>query len=282
MSDAIPLHIEELTKTFRKSRPKRRKPGDKPKNGIVTALGGVSLEVQPGEIYGLLGPNGCGKSTLVRIVSTLLLPDQGRASVFGRDVVREAGVVRRLVNRVSVDAAFFKKLSPAENLLYAARLYGVPPRDGARKAREILEGLGFPLDRFGESMENLSRGQQQKVAIARGLFTSPVLLLLDEPTTGLDPRSKREVEVFIRGATATYGATVLFTTHDMIEAERLCDRLGIMNEGKLIEEGTCAELKARHPAPEKPETTLEDVFMKLTGKSLEAAESDAAEKAEEE
>jgi ABC-2 type transport system ATP-binding protein len=245
------------------------------KSRHVSALSAVSLELRRGEIYGLLGPNGSGKSTLVRIVSTLLLPDRGCAAVFGRDVVREATHVRRLVNRVSVEAAFFKKLSAAENLLYAARLYGMETREAMATARRLLESVGFPMDRLHDSMEELSRGQQQKVAIVRGLFTSPVLLLLDEPTTGLDPQSKREVDAFIRAVVEEHEATVLLTTHDMEEADRLCHRLGIMCDGKLVAEGTPAELKARVQTDEKPAPTLEDVFLALTGKSL--AESDKKE-----
>jgi ABC-2 type transport system ATP-binding protein len=270
MHDAAPLRVEDLSKSFRRTR-KRHDGGTRTApSRMVTAVSGVTMQVGRGEIYGLLGPNGCGKSTLVRIVATLLLPDGGRSSVFGWDVVRDARQVRRLVNRVSVEAAFFKKLSAAENLLYAARLYGLDPRDAAGKADRMLEMMGFPMGRTHESMENLSRGQQQKVAIARGLFTSPLLLLLDEPTTGLDPQSKREVQGFVREAVASHDATVLFTTHDMEEADRLCHRIGIMADGRIVAEGTSGELKARVRSAERPEPTLEDVFLALTGKSLEA------------
>src|SRR5438477_7096581 len=156
------------------------------------ALHELDLTVEAGGITGILGPNGSGKSTLIRILGTLLTPDAGKALVFGRDVVTEALEVRRHVNRVSVEAAFFKELSPWENMLYAARLYGhvgVRPR-----VVEILEGLGLPADVIDQPMKQLSRGQQQKVAIARSFLTAPSLLLMDEPTTGLDPRSKREVD----------------------------------------------------------------------------------------
>src|SRR5437588_10905888 len=164
----------------------------------VAALEGVSFTIERGGCVAILGQTGSGKSTLVRLLSTLLLPDGGDAHVFGYDVLKEARKVRRLVNRVSVEASFFKKMSAAENLAYAARFYGMGPRETRVKIPVILERVGFPSARRGEAMENLSRGMQQKVALARALLTSPVVLLLDEPTTGLDPRSKQEVQAFIR------------------------------------------------------------------------------------
>ncbi|UCH35304.1 MAG: ABC transporter ATP-binding protein [Armatimonadota bacterium] len=273
MHEALPLTLQGVTKSFRQKRGRAQGDGDGKKWRTITALSSVSLQVRRGEIYGLLGPNGSGKSTLVRIVATLLLPDAGAASVFGRDVVREAAAVRKLVNRVSVEASFFKKLSAIENLLYAARLYGMDPREAAKTATAMLEVMGFPIDRIHDSVENLSRGQQQKVAITRGLFTSPVLLLLDEPTTGLDPQSKRDVHGFLRSVLRDHDATMLFTTHDMEEADRLCHRVGIMADGKIVAEGTPDELKARVRSDDRPAPTLEDVFIELTGKSLEARDN---------
>ena len=129
--------------------------------------------------------------------------------------MREDKAVRRLVNRVSVEASFFKKMSPSENLHYAARFYGMTPSETSERIPEILERVGFPPDRRTEPMENLSRGMQQKVALARALLTSPVLLLLDEPTTGLDPRSKLEVQDFIREMRAVHDSTILLCTHDL-------------------------------------------------------------------
>ena len=265
MPDLVPMKTDAVCKTFKR----KAKKGAREGNGSVAALREVSIELQRGEIYGLLGPNGCGKSTLVRIVSTLLYPDSGSAIVFGYDVVRDAGMVRRLVNRVSVEAAFFKKLSPLENLLYAGRLYGLGAKETRERSESILGTLGFPAERLTGSMEDLSRGQQQKVAIARGLFTSPVLLLMDEPTTGLDPRSKRDVEGFLRGISERHDATVLFTTHDMAEAEKVCDRLAIMDHGQVVSEGTSAQLKQRVQCDTLPAPTLEDVFLALTGRSIE-------------
>src|ERR671932_1728910 len=164
----------------------------------VAALEGVTFTIARGECVAILGQNGSGKSTLVRLLSTLLLHDGGSARVFGHVAFKETRAVRRLVNRVSVEASFFKKMSATENLGYAARFYGMSPRETRERIPEILARVGFPPDGRGEPMEALSRGMQQKVALARALLTSPVLLLLDEPTTGLDPRSKQEVQDFIR------------------------------------------------------------------------------------
>lgn len=233
----------------------------------VTALAGIEFAIPRGETFGIIGPNGSGKSTLVRILSTLLIPDTGQATVFGTDVVREPLKVRRSINRVSVDAAFFKKLSAWENLRYAARLYGVPKKAARERTLAILDALGFSKKRFDEPMEDLSRGMQQKVAIARSLFTSPVLLLLDEPTTGLDPRSKLEVQGFILGLKKKTDITVLLTTHDMGEAEALCDRIAIIDNGRFIAVDRPGELKKRFGAED-----LEKVFMQTTGKEWDKDE----------
>ncbi len=247
-----------VTKTF----------GDRAKTR--RAVDAVSLRIRRGEIYGLLGANGSGKSTLIRMFSTLLIPDAGEVRVFGRDVRSDELAVKRLINRVSVEASFFKKLSAMENLVYAARLYGVGPEISRPKALAILRRLGIDEGRVNEPLEKLSRGMQQKVAIARAFLTTPMLLLLDEPTTGLDIRSKREVQTFVRDLRDEHDATILLTTHDLDEAERLADRIGILHDGRLVAEGTGDELRARYGA-----SVLEDVFMTATGKRLEDA--DAAE-----
>jgi len=234
----------------------------------VKAVDHISFTIKPGQIYGILGPNGSGKSTLIRLISTLLLPDSGFIKVFGFDVVKDHFKVRQMINRVSVDAAFFKRLSSQENLLYAARLYGIPINEARLKAEKILNKLGFDTNRMNESMEDLSRGMQQKVAVARALLTSPVLLLLDEPTTGLDPKSKREVQNFVDEIRRIHNTTVLLTTHDMEEADKLCDRIAIIENGKFIAEGTSEELK-KLVSKTEGKVSLEDVFIELTGRGLE-------------
>jgi ABC-2 type transport system ATP-binding protein len=230
----------------------------------VAALDGVSFEMRRGETLAILGQNGSGKSTLVRLLSTLLLDDGGSAHVFGHNVAKETRAVRRLINRVSVEASFFKKMSAVENLSYAARFYGMPIRETRRRIPEILGRVGFPRARMGEPLEDMSRGMQQKVALARALLTAPILLLLDEPTTGLDPRSKLEVQTFIREIREVHDATILLCTHDLVEAEELADRVGILDRGHLIELAPAKELKAKYNA-----ATLEEAFFAATGKAFE-------------
>jgi ABC-2 type transport system ATP-binding protein len=229
-----------------------------------SALNRVSFTMERGECVAILGQNGSGKSTLVRLLSTLLLADGGEARIFGHDVFREARAVRRLVNRVSVEASFFKKMSAAENLAYAARFYGMGPARTHREIPIILERVGFPSNRRGEAMENLSRGMQQKVALARALLTSPVLLLLDEPTTGLDPRSKQEVQDFIREIRKRHDSTILLCTHDMKEAEELADRVGLLDRGELLFLEPVAEVLERYGVE-----TLEEAFFAATGRTYE-------------
>ena len=241
----------------------------------VYAVNDVSFNVGRGEIFGILGPNGSGKSTLIRLMATLLIPDGGRVLVFGHDVAREPGKVRRIINRVSVDAAFFKTLSPMENLIYAARLYGMSGAEAKPRITEILTRLGIERKKIDAPVENMSRGMQQKVAIARAFLTSPVLLLLDEPTTGLDPRSKRDVQAFVHELRQQHATTVVLTTHDMNEAEELCDRIAIIHGGRIVALDTPAALKARLPQGDRP-ATIEDVFMELTGKRLSTEEEEDA------
>ncbi len=253
------LLIERLSKSFVIGR--KRKP--------LTAIVDVSMRLERGDVHGILGANGSGKSTLIRLISGLLTLDSGRVEVFGHDIERDEMAVKRLINRVSVDAAFFKKLSPMENLLFAARLYGLDSGRARRDAIAILGRLGISEKRVGRPVEQMSRGMQQKVAIARAFLTSPTLLLLDEPTTGLDPRSKLDVQAFIEEMNQSHDATIVLTTHDLAEAERLCARLSVLNDGRIVIDGTPAELKAQTTARLGREASLEDVFMTYTGRSLD-------------
>ncbi len=253
------LLLEHATKRFIVGRKKK----------AVVAVNDVSISIRRGEIYGILGANGSGKSTLIRLMSTLLTLEGGRIEVHGHDVEREEMAVKRLINRVSVDAAFFKKLSPLENLAYAAGLYGLEAKRARAEAIAILARLGIGEKRLGRPVEQMSRGMQQKVAIARALLTSPTVLLLDEPTTGLDPRSKLDVQTFIEEVRDTHDATIVLTTHDLDEAERLCDRIALINDGRMVAEGTPTELMDLVARDYGKEPTLENVFMTFTGKSLD-------------
>jgi ABC-2 type transport system ATP-binding protein len=264
----LAVEVDELRKEFR--RRDGRKNGLRRGEGRTrVALDSISFTMERGETVAILGQNGSGKSTLVRLLSTLLLPDGGTARIFGHDVVSEHRAVRRLVNRVSVEASFFKKMSAAENLSYAARYYGMTARQTRDLIPAILGRVGFPPDRRSEPMENLSRGMQQKVALARALLTSPVLLLLDEPTTGLDPRSKLEVQEFIREIREQHDSTILLCTHDLDEAETLADRVGILDRGQLLALEHADDLKRRWNAE-----TLEVAFFAATGREFEAEEDE--------
>jgi ABC-2 type transport system ATP-binding protein len=272
------IQVNEAYKVFNKNhRLQLRRKNKNGKDSATVAVNHVSFQVSEGEIFGVLGPNGSGKSTLVRVIATLLLPDSGKISIFGHDVVREPIAVQRLINRVSVEASFFKKLSPIENLSYAAHLYGLNNRKARERAQELLERLGLEDDAIGKPVEEMSRGMQQKVAIARALLTRPAILLLDEPTTGLDPHSKREVQALVREVREQDGTTILLTTHDMMEADKLCDRIAIMDLGKVVAMDTPTQLKKMVKATNGHEPTLEDVFLELTGKKLVKHNGNGAE-----
>jgi ABC-2 type transport system ATP-binding protein len=259
------VEVVDLRKEFKR---RDRKQGRFAKRRMP-ALQDVTFTIERGECVAILGQNGSGKSTLVRLLSTLLINDSGEARIFGYDAFRNTKEIRRLVNRVSVEASFFKKMSAAENLSYSARFYGMGPSETRTAIPTILEKVGFPADRRGEAMENLSRGMQQKVALARALLTSPVLLLLDEPTTGLDPRSKLEVQEFIRDVRATHDATILLCTHDMAEAEALADRVGLLDRGRLLFLEPVEAAKRRYGVQ-----TLEEAFFAATGREYVEDEGD--------
>jgi len=262
--------VDGVSMIFKKPRPlwkkHREQQQDNKKNREVRAVDNVSLAIKRREIVGILGANGSGKSTLIRILSTLLIPNAGHVSIFGYDVVKDERMVQRLINRVSVEASFFKKLSPMENLLYAARLYNMSGAEARTMIISILTRLGIKEDRIHAPLEHMSRGMQQKVAIARAFLTSPIVLLLDEPTTGLDPRSKIDVQNFVNELREQHDATILITTHDMDEAEALCDRVAIIDQGRIMALGETTELKrivGELMGRETP-ATMNEVFMYYT------------------
>jgi ABC-2 type transport system ATP-binding protein len=272
---ALPLEVCGLTKTFRPGRVRAvvlRRAGDRRPH---TAVNDVSFVVRPGEVYGVIGANGSGKSTLIRILSTLLLPDRGQVRVFGHDALHDPQSVRPLVNRVSADPSFFRAMSAMENLLFFGRAYGLSGRDARQRSASILRRLHLDERHAAQPMLHLSRGQQQKVAVARAFLSSPRLMLLDEPTTGLDPRSKRDVQEFVTEVRRQDGVAILLTTHDMDEADWLCDRIGFLSGGRLVAEGTPTELR-RQVAAGRPveDVDMEAVFMTLTGRRVEEDEDE--------
>lgn len=269
---AVPLCVRGISKRFK--RRGRAAVGVDRRTRFHEAVRSVSFTVQPGEIYGVIGANGSGKSTLIRILSTLIIPDEGEVLVFGHDARRNPASVRPLLNRVSADPSFFRAMSAMENLLFYGRAYGMAGAEVRQRSAELLARLGLERE-AKEPMTELSRGQQQKVAVARAFLTSPRLLLLDEPTTGLDPRSKRTVQRFIEEVRRN-GVSILLTTHDMEEAELLCDRLAFLANGRMVAEGTSAELRSRVAGPGRGagDVDLEDVFMAYTGRSIDEDEED--------
>jgi ABC-2 type transport system ATP-binding protein len=208
----------------------------------VEAVKGVSFEVRPGELFGLLGPNGAGKTTTIKMLITLLLPTSGTARVFGHDVVKETTEVRKRIGYVfGGDRGLYDRVSALDNLRYFAELYGVEPADQKRRIAELLDLVGL-TGREQEKVEGYSRGMRQRLHVARGLLHDPEVVFLDEPSIGLDPVGARELRVTIKGLIEA-GKTVLLTTHYMFEADALCDRIAVINDGRIVALGTGADLK---------------------------------------
>ncbi len=210
--------------------------------GTRVALNDLSFRVQPGEIFGLLGPNGSGKTTLFRILSTLMVPTGGHARIAGFDVAAEPNRVRQSTGIVFQARSLDIKLTVAENLMHQGHLYGLSGALLRQRSSEVLARVGL-TDRAHDMVETLSGGQQRRVELAKGLIHSPAVLLLDEPSTGLDPGARRDLWQYLRILRDQQGVSVLVTTHLMEEAEH-CDRLAILNSGKLVAFGTPTELKA--------------------------------------
>ncbi len=207
------------------------------------ALKGVDLSVERGAIFGLLGPNGAGKTTLTKILSTLLLPTAGTASVLGHDVTRETDWLRPRMGLVlGGERGLYNRISARENLRYFADLYGVPIPDREARIREVLERVGL-TEAADRRTEEYSRGMKQKLHIARGILHRPEILFLDEPTIGLDPKSARETRKLIRSLVSD-GVTIFLTTHYMFEAEELCPRLAILSKGRIVAKDTVDNLRS--------------------------------------
>ncbi len=212
----------------------------------IVALDGVDLQVEPGELFGLLGPNGAGKTTLIKILTTLLLPTAGTASVFGFDVARQTAELRRIMNIVSGgEQSGYGLLQVREQLWMFSQFYGLGTRDGWRRVDALIEAVGLTEQR-NQKVSSLSTGQRQKLNMARGLLNDPWILFLDEPTLGLDVSAARAVrELVEEWQRAVAGRTILLTSHYMAEVDQLCDRIAIVDHGRILAIGTPAELRRR-------------------------------------
>jgi ABC-2 type transport system ATP-binding protein len=233
----------DLTRTYPVRRSRRPAPGP---SGVLTALAGVSLEVQPGELFGLLGPNGAGKTTLIKILATLLTPTTGRAFVDGLDVVAQPLEVRRRINMVSGgESSGYGLLTIRENLWLFSQLYGVPGPIAHERIQRMLDVTGL-TDRADSKISQLSTGLRQKMNFCRGFITDPQVLFLDEPTLGLDVAAARAIRAFLKQWLAEKpGRTLLLTTHYMMEADELCDRLAVIDKGRVLALDSPAALKRR-------------------------------------
>ncbi|OGO36901.1 MAG: hypothetical protein A2W35_09840 [Chloroflexi bacterium RBG_16_57_11] len=221
----------------------------------LVAIDRVSFSIREGEIFGLVGPSGSGKTTLIRLIATLLQPDAGDIRVFGHDTTRQPIKVQRLINRVSVEASFFKQLSPLENLLYGMQSYGLDETEALWQVVEILTRLGLERGDIHSPMEDLSRGKAQKVVVARALLSRPRLLLLDEPTRGLDMRAKYEVWQIVRELRDLHGMTVLLAVPDREEVDGLCDRIATLENGRIValDASSSVDLQAKDTYLSMPE-----------------------------
>jgi len=208
----------------------------------TVGLAGIDLAIKPGELFGLLGPNGAGKTTTVKILTTLLLPDSGKANVLGLDVVSQTNAVRRRIGFVfGGERGLYGRLSGINNLRYFADLYRLPPDVSGPRIIELIEKLGL-AGREHDKVEVYSRGMKQRLHLARGLLNDPEVLFLDEPTIGLDPVGARELRVLVREL-ADAGKTIFLTTHYMFEADAICDRIAVIKNGAIVAEGTPASIK---------------------------------------
>jgi ABC-2 type transport system ATP-binding protein len=245
--------------------------------GTVEAVRGVDLEVHPGEIFGFLGPNGAGKSTMVRMLTTLLTITAGRAAVAGADLQREPDQVRRRIGVALQEAGLDPRQTGRELLVLHGRLFGLAKDTAAERAQQLLELVEL-TDAADRVIKGYSGGMQRRLDLAAALVHEPEVLFLDEPTTGLDPASRLTIWDELRRINGQ-GTTIFLTTQYLEEADQLCDRLGIIDEGRIVREGTPDELKAnlRDRNGGGPEPTLEDVFLDATGRTRERAAGEVQE-----
>lgn len=243
--------LRDVRKSF------RRKGFGTFKEQAVAVLDGVSFNVECGEIFGLLGANGSGKSTLMRIVLGLLRPDSGSVEVLGLDAANNGTLLKHAVGRVGVTPPLYKRLSALDNLAFYARLYGLPARAAVKRASEIAVDMGFPAAKLNITVQALSRGEQQKISLARTLMRTPKILILDEPTSGFDPGARRGLHEFVKRLRQSSPITILLATHDMPEAEQLCDRLAILDNGRVVAQTSIPDLKSSGGS-------LEQIMLKIS------------------
>lgn len=267
------IETERLTKRFVLDRgllDQVRNPG---KRDVITTLDGVNLKVQEGEVLGLLGPNGAGKSTLIKILCTLILPSEGNAYVGGFDVVKEGQKVRSCIGFITTDErSFYWRLSGRENLQFFATLQNLPQSIARARVEELLDVVRLK-NRADEPFLNYSAGMKQRMAIARGLLNDPAVLFMDEPTRSLDPGAAKSLRDFIKEhIVEEKGKTVFISTHQLDEAEQLCDRVAILDEGRIKADSSPADLKSLLPAG----GSLCDVFTFFTGKDFSEGNSSSS------
>ena len=240
---SVAIRVADLTKRFqRTARYRDLLPWQEQK--LTVALEKLNLNIAEGELFGLLGPNGAGKTTLIKILCSLILPTAGTAWVFGHDVQKEEQAIRELVGLASADErSFYWRLTGWQNLEFYASLYRIPRRQTEQRIDEVLHKVGLASE-ADVRFQNYSTGMRQKLAIARGLLSQPRVLFVDEPTRSLDPLSAQAVRSLLREEVDKAGRTVVFATHNMEEAEAICDRVAILNHGRLIASGTVPELRS--------------------------------------
>jgi len=261
-SEVFSIQTIDLTKRFAKKKHRgvfgflRRNQSNNKHNDVTVALDKVNIKIHSGELFGLLGPNGSGKTTTIKCLSTILIPDEGTAIVNGFDIHKETSMVRASLGMVvGGERTLYWKLTARDNLMYFASLYKMHRRHAKKRIKELLETMQLS-DRADERLEDYSTGMRQKVAIARALLHDPPILLLDEPTLGLDPNFARQIRNQIRELSEKQGKTVLLTTHYMDEADQLCDRVAFINNGKIVAVDTPNRLKAMVKEKELVEVTV--------------------------
>jgi len=264
-NEAFSIQTINLTKRFAKKkhrgffgflRREQSRNKQKENTGVTVALDNVNIQIRSGELFGLLGPNGSGKTTMIKCLSTILIPDEGTAIVNGFDIRKETPMVRASLGLVvGGERTLYWKLTARDNLMYFASLYKMQRRHARERIDELLEALQLS-DRADERLEDYSTGMRQKVAIARALLHDPPILLLDEPTLGLDPNFARQIRNQIRELSGKQGKTVLLTTHYMDEADQLCDRVAFINNGRIVAVDTPNRLKAMVKEKELVEVTV--------------------------